>query len=130
MLAIAHTFGFEILGTSLFCCWKYCKGLSHYIIVCLASIQLGLQSFQQCVKTSKYSKITTKEGPIPLMFGLRKDHKVVQQEMKDKGPPTKPVCGASSSIDGPLSHTISEILIAPADEMDSVINSECRSTSR
>ena len=44
--------------------------------------------------------VTTKDGPVPLMFGLRKDHKIVPHEMRDKGPPTRPVCGASSSTNG------------------------------
>ena len=72
--------------------------------------------------------VTTKVGPIPLMFGLRKDHKHVPPDRKKEGPPTRPVCGASSSINGPLSHILSEILNRLADVMDSEIGTECRST--
>ena len=61
--------------------------------------------------------ITTMTGQIPLMFGLRKDHRIVPVERRTKGPPTRPVCGASSSINGPLSHTISEILVRLPDEL-------------
>lgn len=72
--------------------------------------------------------VTTKFGPIPMLFGLRKDHKNVAPEKKDEGPPTRPVCSASSSINGPLSHVISIVLNKLADEMDENIGTECRST--
>ena len=38
--------------------------------------------------------ITSEYGPIPLMFGLRKDHKTVPPEEKQEGPPyTSCMCG-------------------------------------
>ena len=72
--------------------------------------------------------ITTYYGPIPMLFGLRKDHKKVAPEKRKEGPPTRPVCAASSSINGPLSHILSEVLNKLADEMDETIGTECRST--
>ena len=72
--------------------------------------------------------MTTVNGTIPKMFGLRKDHKEVPPDRKDIGPPTRPVCGASSSINGPMLHLMSEILNKLADNMDKEINSECRNT--
>ena len=67
--------------------------------------------------------MTRKVGPVP----LRKQYKMVPPDRQSKGPPTRPVCGASSSINGPLSHTLSEVLVRFPDEMDLKINTECRS---
>ena len=72
--------------------------------------------------------ITTEHGPIPPLFGLRKDHKTPSPGQEEKGPPTRPVCGASESVNGPLSHILSEILNIMADELDKEIGTECRST--
>ena len=72
--------------------------------------------------------ITNDNGPIPQMFGLRKDHKITPPEKKEEGPPTRPVCAASASLNGPLSHIISKVLNHVADKMDETINTECRST--
>ena len=72
--------------------------------------------------------MTTKGGMIPELFGLRKDHKIVPPGEESTGPPTRPVCGASSSINGPLSHLLSEILNKVADYMDEDTKTECRST--
>ncbi len=63
-----------------------------------------------------------------MFFGLRKDHKKVAPDKRNEGPPTRPVCAASSSINGPVSHILSEILNRLADETDETIKTECRST--
>ena len=44
------------------------------------------------------------------------------------GPPCRPVCGASRSPNGPLSHILSEVLNAMADQLDQQVKTECRST--
>ena len=42
--------------------------------------------------------------------GLRRYHKIVPPDRQSKRPPTRPVCGASSSINGSLSsHTLPEL---------------------
>ena len=44
----------------------------------------------------------------PPLYGLRKDHKVHEDEVV--GPPSRPVCGANSSVNYRLSHLLSIIL--------------------
>lgn len=78
---------------------------------------------QQRVKEAMISK----GGKVPKLFGLRKDHKTIPAGQKEKGPPTRPVCGASSSINGQLSHLISEILNRLADSMENITQTECKS---
>ena len=51
------------------------------------------------------------------MFGLRKDHKAVPPGQQQEGPSTRPVCGALSSINGPMFHLLSEVLNKLADEL-------------
>ncbi len=72
--------------------------------------------------------MTTQNGTIPKLFGLRKDHKTIPPDKRNEGPLTRPVCGASASINGPLSHLVSEILNKLADNMDKEIKTECRNT--
>ena len=66
-------------------------------------------------------------GFIPKLTGLRKDHKVVPPGQEATGPPCRPVCGASRSPNGPLSHILSEVLNAMADQLDQQVKTECRS---
>lgn len=56
------------------------------------------------------SAVTSLEGPIPLLAGMRKDHKHVPPKQQGEGPPTRPVCFASRTVNGPLSHILSKIL--------------------
>ena len=48
------------------------------------------------------------DSPISILYELRKDHKLCQDEVK--GPPINPVCGAAASYSNRLSHIISTIL--------------------
>ena len=74
------------------------------------------------------SAVVSKNGPIPELYGLRKDHKNIAIGDEALGPPTRPVCGASRSINGPLSSILSEVLDKISDVMDIEINTECRNT--
>ena len=74
------------------------------------------------------SAIISKQGYIPKLTGIRKDHKMVPPGQELSGPPCRPVCGASRSVNGPLSHILSEILNTMADQLDKVVGTECRST--
>ena len=52
------------------------------------------------------SAVTSHFGPIPLLSGYPKTHKDIshlEPEEQVKGPPVRPVCGASDSNNGPLS---------------------------
>ena len=59
------------------------------------------------------SAVTSHDGPIPLLSGLPKTHKDLShlpKEEQDRGPPVRPVCGASESNNGPLSDLLSQII--------------------
>ena len=58
-------------------------------------------------KRIKDSMISSNSA-IPPLYGLRKDHKVHQDTRA--GPPTRPVCGANSSVNYKLSHLLSMLL--------------------
>ena len=74
------------------------------------------------------SAVISKNGTIPELYGLRKDHKPVASGQEATGPPTRPVCGASRSINGPLSNILSEVLDRISDRIDIRIDTECRNT--
>ena len=74
------------------------------------------------------SAVMSKNGTIPELYGLRKDHKPVVNGQEAIGPPTRPVCGASRSINGPLSNILSEVLDRISDRIDEEIDTECRNT--
>ena len=59
------------------------------------------------MKRIKDSMISSNSA-IPPLYGLQKDHKVHPDTRV--GPPTRPVCGASSSINYKLSHLLSMLL--------------------
>ena len=67
---------------------------------------------------------TSTNTPAPPMYGLRKDHK--QHDDKVKGPPVRPVCGASEAPNSKLSHFLSRVVNDYADSMG--IETECRSS--
>ena len=58
------------------------------------------------------------------MYGVRKDHK--HHEDKVKGPPVRPVCGASEAPNSRLSHFLSRIINDYADSVN--IETESRSS--
>ena len=74
------------------------------------------------------SAVTSHNGPIPLLSGYPKTHKDISNlslEEQLKGPPVRPVCGASDSNNGPLSDLLSQICMQLGDEMDESIGSLC-----
>ena len=54
------------------------------------------------------SNMLVEECPPPPLYSLRKDHKEYDDEVK--GPPTRPVCGATTAYNGKLSYLLSQIL--------------------
>ena len=62
--------------------------------------------------------------PAPPLYGLRKDHKVTEDEVV--GPAVRPVCGANQAPNSRLSHFLSKIVNDYADEAN--IATECRSS--
>ena len=67
---------------------------------------------------------TSTNTPAPPLYGLRKDHKPVQDSVK--GPPVRPVCGANQSPNSRLSHFLSRIINDYADAAN--IQTECKSS--
>ena len=62
--------------------------------------------------------------PAPPMYGVRKDHK--KHDDKVKGPPVRPVCGASEAPNSRLSHFLSRIINDYADNAN--IETESKSS--
>ena len=62
--------------------------------------------------------------PSPPMYGLRKDHK--EHEDRVKGPPVRPVCGASEAPNSRFSNFLSRIINDYADSTE--IKTECKSS--
>ncbi len=62
--------------------------------------------------------------PAPPMYGLRKDHKAHEDHVK--GPPVRPVCGASEAPNSRLSNFLSRVINDYADSIG--IDTECRSS--
>ena len=62
--------------------------------------------------------------PAPPLYGLRKDHKTAEDDVK--GPPVRPVCGASQAPNSRLGHFLSTIVNDFADAAN--IGTECRSS--
>lgn len=52
----------------------------------------------------------------PPLYGLPKDHKTASE----RGHPLRPVCRANESINGPLSDTLSEIILTLGDVADDI----------
>ena len=67
---------------------------------------------------------TSTNTEAPPLYGLRKDHKVTENEQE--GPPVRPVCGAKEAPNSRLSHFLSRIVNDYADSAD--IDTECRSS--
>ena len=74
------------------------------------------------------SAVVSKDGHIPALAGLRKDHKNVVEGQEVRGPPLRPICKASTSINGALAHTISIALVPLSMELDREVGTECIST--
>ena len=118
-----HIQGDQIISNEEVCSLE--RVMNGHAIMFLRFLRIGEEwNHQKRVKAA----MTTKGGVIPDLFGLRKDHKVVPLGQEEEGPPTRPVCGASSSINGPLSHLLNDILNKLADCMDEQTKTECRST--
>ena len=58
---------------------------------------------------------TSTNVPPPAFYGLRKDHKVVPEERKEKGPPVRPICSAREAPNSRLSNFASRVLNSAAD---------------
>ena len=71
------------------------------------------------------SALTTKTAFTPPLYGLPKDHKKLLEGREDQGHPVHPVCGATESMNGPLSDDLSKILTTLGDEMDERIDTLC-----
>ena len=76
------------------------------------------------------SAVISHAGPIPILSGYPKTHKDLSHLGPDdqlKGPPVRPVCGASESNNGALSDLLSQICMRLGDEMDETIQTLCLS---
>ena len=76
------------------------------------------------------SAVISHSGPIPILSGYPKTHKDLSHLSSDeqkKGPPVRPVCGASESNNGPLSDLLSQICMRLGDEMDENVKTLCLS---
>ena len=54
--------------------------------------------------------MTSHYSPTPPIYGLRKDHKVLQEDRIVEGPPVRPVCGVNAAANSKLSYLLSTIL--------------------
>ena len=70
--------------------------------------------------------MTSKFKPIPIVSGLRKDHKPNCDPIK--GPPVRQVCRAKNSPNAPLGNLICPTLRGASNEINNVTKSECVST--
>ena len=61
------------------------------------------------------SALVNKFGHIPVLYGLKKDHKPV---VEGKPMPTRPVCGANDAPNAQLCHVLSVVVTAIAATMD------------
>ena len=73
------------------------------------------------------SALRTRSCLAPPLYGLPKDHKPLPDGEEHLGPPLRPVCGATESINGALSELLTEILTNMADRVD-VEKLHCLST--
>ena len=78
------------------------------------------------VKSAMTTKTTLTPPPPPPLYGLPKDHKPPKGR-EDLGHPVKPVCGATESMNGPLSDILTDLLSLLGDSMDKSIDALCLS---
>ena len=73
-------------------------------------INSHMQAWCNIIKADKrvYGAFQATDTDIPPQYGLRKDHKIYED--MDKGPPTRPVCGAVTSCNYRFSYFLSMIL--------------------
>ena len=84
-------------------------------------VKAGEEASSHSVQRVK-ENLTASEGcDPPPMYALRKDHKKSNND--EEGPPTRPVCGATSAYNGKLSHLISMILKEVRKEDDNACES-------
>ena len=83
------------------------KRHSAHAIMWARMLRAGVDTGQEeRVKNNMISK----SSPVAPFYGPRKDHKPVTPENAQKGPPVRPLCGASDSHNHKLSHILSRIL--------------------
>ena len=71
------------------------------------------------------SALVNKFGHVPVLYGLKKDHKTVAAGQPT---PTRPVCGANDAPNAQLCHLLSTIVTAVANTMDEDLKTVARST--
>ena len=71
------------------------------------------------------SALVNKFGHIPVLYGLKKDHKA---QTPNQPCPTRPVCGANEAPNAQLCHLLSTVVSAIAMTVDEELKTVCRST--
>ena len=69
--------------------------------------------------------LTNKKGHVPVLSGMEKDHKQVEEGQQV---PLRPCAGADEANNGQLSHTLAQIVAATAEIVDKEVKSMCKST--
>ena len=72
------------------------------------------------------ASLTSRYKPIPVMSGLRKDHKAHPDPTE--GPPVRPVCRANDAPNAPLGNIIGQVIKGASQEMADRINTASIST--
>ena len=93
--------------------------MKNHLRACNIIFNAGEETNQDRVLSAKELGSST----IPVLSLMVKDHKAVDT---NGNPKTRPVCGASSAINGKISEYLADILdaVCQADESDEVISSE------
>ena len=84
------------------------KELNSHSVMWCNFLKAGKYTNSNGDQRIKDNMISSEMCDPPPLYALRKDHK--QYNDKRKGPPTRPVCGATGAYNGRLSHVLSMIL--------------------
>ena len=95
------------------------KSLNEHARMWTKMVSLGAENNQQdrCKET-----LTSRYNPIPILSGLRKDHKVTPDPVK--GPPLRPVYRARVAPNSALGNIISQMVKGLGDELSSKIGTD------
>ena len=95
------------------------KSLNEHARMWTKMVSLGAENNQQdrCKET-----LTSRYNPIPILSGLRKDHKVTPDPVK--GPPLRPVYRARVAPNSALGNIISQMVKGLGDELNSKIGTD------
>ena len=86
-------------------------------------LKAGEETGEHGPQRIKENMISAEKCDPPPLYALRKDHKIIK-ETEEKGPPTRPVCGAAAAHNGKLSHLLSMVL----KEVKKLDENSCEST--